>query len=154
MATAKAEPTESTETLKTNIITFAKGATAAEKMAALAAAKKTLEDEALAEIDAKIADLEKQLEGLHNERNAILPPRQQNEHPAVRTSKAPKKEKVQGRLVNDKVLTDLITEAKDGVLNIRTAKLDIAGVKKMAEESKGKFVFTPNGPWPTVSLAK
>jgi len=153
MATAKTEHTDETTTPKTNIITFAKGATAADKMAALKEAQKALEDEVLIELTVQKDDLEAQLLDVNRKIEAITGPPLRMEHPAGRT-RGPKKEKVQGKLVNDKILTDLITAAPDGVLNIRSKQLDIAGVKKMAEESKGKFVFTPNGPWPTVSLAK
>ena len=156
MATAKPTETDETTTPKTNILTFAKGATAAEKMAAVTAAKKALENEALEEIDGKIAELEKQLEGLRNERNAILPlPPQQNEHPAGRP-RSPKAAKAQGIQVSANRLGELVKEA-GGELSIRSRKgspaYDIESVKKAIDESKGKFKLGGKSPWPTVVAA-
>ena len=155
MATQKAEPTESTDTPKKNAITFAKDLSASEKMEALNAARKSLEDELLAEIDAEEAELQAKLAEVRQRRNAIFPERQQNEHPAGRPRTA-KAAKTQGVQVSANRLAELVKEA-GGELSIRSRKgspaYDIESVKKAIEESKGKFKLGGKSPWPTVVAA-
>ena len=153
MATAKTESTESTDTPKPHIITFAKGATAAEKMAALKAAQKELENAVLDELDAEEAGLQAKLDDVRKRRNAIVPPREENKHSAGR-SRGPKKDKASGIQVSLKVLEERFKNAKDGKLNVRNEGLDLASVKKAVDESKGKYRIERTAPaWPLVVLA-
>ena len=150
MATTKTASAEENEAPKKQAITFAKDLTASEKMEALNAAKKALEEEVLNELETQKKDLEVQLADVNGKIEAIVG--KPYEHPAARVGR-PKKEKTPGIQVSANALTERIKATKDGVLNIRSEKLDIPTVKKLAEEHPDKFKVNVNGPWPTVSLA-
>ena len=165
MATTKTEHIEPTDAPKTNIITFAKGATAAEKMEALDAAKKALQDEVLNELDAEEAELKTKLADVEKRLNAILPPPpQQNAHPAgrLRTAKT-SGPKTEGIKVSASRLKELIKGA-GGELNLRKRGdqpgYDMPTIHKLIDENPGEFnLISTNkkggkSPWPTIKLAK
>ena len=124
---------------------------AGEQIAEYKAKIKELEDKQLEELQAKKAELEKQLEAIDAEINAIFPPFQGG--PAAKTKRSPKAFKAAGIQVSVKALEERI-KAAGGTVNVRKEGLDLASVRKAVDESKGKFKIERTAPaWPLVVMA-